>query len=155
MAPLGDSIDTSFSAALPAALVAASGAGALECARLLLKRARRSSIALDTVAQRGNALHAAVTLCEHVDVYGAGLHSAGVAADKIYAHAYDERVGACLEPGSRPYKFGKLKGILGFFQWRKDRVRTEMLLHVLRPCDVQSFGACRWPSSQERCACVE
>ena len=87
----------------------------------------------------GNALHAAVTLCDAVDVYGAGLHSAGVDADKIYAHAYDERVGQCLEPGPRPYKFGKLKGILGFFQWRKDRVRTEMLMHVFH-----ALGVTRW-----------
>ena len=87
----------------------------------------------------GNALHAALSLCAAVDVYGSGLHSRGVGHDKIYAHAYDERVGHCLAPGSRPYRFGKLKGILGFVKWRKDRVRTEMLLHVLH-----ALGVVRW-----------
>ena len=87
----------------------------------------------------GNALHAAVSLCGSVDVYGSGLHSRGVGHDKIYAHAYDERVGQCLEPGPRPYRFGKAKGINGFVKWRKDRVRTEMLLHILH-----AVGVVRW-----------
>lgn len=35
----------------------------------------------------GNALHAALALCERVNVYGVGLFSSGVEGDKIYAHA--------------------------------------------------------------------
>ena len=87
----------------------------------------------------GNALHAALALCETVDVYGTGLYSAGVGEDKAYVHAYDARVGACLEPGSRVYEFGNTKGLGGFFAWRRDRVRSEMLMHVLH-----AIRAVRW-----------
>ena len=59
--------------------------------------------------------------------------------DKIYAHAYDERVGMCLEPGSRVYEFGNVKGLAGFFNWRRDRIRTEILLHVLH-----ALGIVHW-----------
>ena len=79
----------------------------------------------------GNALQAALAMCKRVDVYGAGLYSAGPSDDKIYAHAYDESVGLCLEPGPRVYEFGKKRGLAGFFRWRRDRVRNEMLMHVL------------------------
>ena len=87
----------------------------------------------------GNALHSALALCSHVDVYGSGLYAAGADADKIYAHAYDHRVGRCLEPGTRVYEFGNQKGLAGFFGWRRDRIRTEMLLHLLH-----AMGAVRW-----------
>ena len=91
----------------------------------------------------GNALQAALSLCEQVDVYGAGLHSKGVGHDKIYAHAYDEAVGRCMAPmrgpGARPFRFGKVKGMLGLFGWRRDRVRTEMLMHVLH-----ALGVIHW-----------
>ena len=59
--------------------------------------------------------------------------------DKAYVHAYDARVGACLEPGSRVYEFGNTKGLGGFFAWRRDRVRSEMLMHVLH-----AIRAVRW-----------
>jgi hypothetical protein len=87
----------------------------------------------------GNALHAALALCERVDVYGLGLYSGGAHEDKVYAHAYDERVGQCLQPGSRVYEFGNAKGLGGFFAWRRDRVRTEILMHVLH-----ALGIVRW-----------
>ena len=87
----------------------------------------------------GNALHAALALCRNVDVYGAGLFSAGPTDDKIYAHAYDSEVGLCLEPGSRVYEFGNARGLAGFFRWRRDRVRSEMLMHVLH-----ELGVFRW-----------
>merc|ERR1712046_121701 len=45
----------------------------------------------------GNALHAAIGMCEQVNVYGAGLLSDGPSGDKIYAHAYDVSVGLCLQ----------------------------------------------------------
>ena len=86
-----------------------------------------------------HALHAALALCEHVDVYGAGLFSSGVTGDKIYAHAYDEQVGTCLERGSRAYEFGNVRGLGTFFSWRRDRIRTEILLHVLH-----ALGVVRW-----------
>ena len=66
-------------------------------------------------------------------------YAGGVADDKAYVHAYDEKVGTCLAPGSRVYEFGNVKGLGGFFSWRRDRVRTELLLHVLH-----RLGAIRW-----------
>ena len=87
----------------------------------------------------GNALHAALTMCEHVDVYGTGLYSGGANEDKVYAHAYDEKVGVCLEPGSRVYEFGNLKGLNGFFNWRRDRVKQELLMHLMH-----AMGVIRW-----------
>ena len=87
----------------------------------------------------GNALHTALSLCERVDVYGTGLFAAGATADKVYAHAYDERVGLCLEPGSRVYEFGNTKGLNGFFKWRRDRVRGELMMHLMH-----AVGIVRW-----------
>ena len=87
----------------------------------------------------GNALQAALALCDRVDVYGAGLYAASPTHDKIYAHAYDERVGLCLERGTRTYEFGNRRGLAGFFSWRRDRVRNEMLLHLLH-----TLGVVRW-----------
>ena len=84
-------------------------------------------------------LHAALTMCEHVDVYGTGLYSGGANEDKVYAHAYDEKVGVCLEPGSRVYEFGNLKGLNGFFNWRRDRVKQELLMHLMH-----AMGVIRW-----------
>ena len=87
----------------------------------------------------GNALHTALSLCERVDVYGTGLFAAGATADKVYAHAYDERVGLCLEPGSRVYEFSNTKGLNGFFKWRRDRVRGELMMHLMH-----AVGIVRW-----------
>ena len=42
----------------------------------------------------GNALHAALAMCDRVDVFGVGLFSEGADGDKLYAHAYDDRVAA-------------------------------------------------------------
>ena len=53
----------------------------------------------------GTALRVALTLCEAVDVFGVGLFSGSAGADKVYVHAYDQRVGQCLEPGEQPYRF--------------------------------------------------
>ena len=61
------------------------------------------------------------------------------APSQVYAHAYDQRVGQCLEPGSRVYEFGNAKGLGGFFAWRRDRVRTEILLHLLH-----ALGIIEW-----------
>ena len=50
----------------------------------------------------GNALHAAISLCDRVDVYGAGLYSTAVGAPKVYVHLYDWGAGACIEPELYP-----------------------------------------------------
>ena len=65
--------------------------------------------------------------------------AAGATADKVYAHAYDERVGLCLEPGSRVYEFSNTKGLNGFFKWRRDRVRGELMMHLMH-----AVGIVRW-----------
>ena len=46
-----------------------------------------------------NALHAAIALCDEVDVYGMGLYSHGVGADKLYVHGSDAGVGQCAGGG--------------------------------------------------------
>mmetsp|Transcript_232 Transcript_232/g.653 ORF Transcript_232/g.653 Transcript_232/m.653 type:complete len:688 (-) Transcript_232:71-2134(-) len=50
----------------------------------------------------GNAMIAAIALCERVDVYGYGLMSSNgrPSGDKIYTHFFDSEVGSCL-PESR------------------------------------------------------
>lgn len=46
----------------------------------------------------GNTMHAAISLCQHVDLYGSGLHSEGASGDKTYLHFYDESPAFCLQP---------------------------------------------------------
>ena len=87
----------------------------------------------------GNALHAAIGLCERVEVYGAGLYAASSRDDKVYAHAYDAAVGRCVAPGERKFEFGSWLGLMGLFHWRRDRVTSEIVLHVLH-----LLGIIRW-----------
>mmetsp|Transcript_38488 Transcript_38488/g.87453 ORF Transcript_38488/g.87453 Transcript_38488/m.87453 type:complete len:520 (-) Transcript_38488:135-1694(-) len=87
----------------------------------------------------GNAVQAAITMCEHVDVYGAGLLSAGPASDKIYAHAYDNSVGECLQTGPLRYRFSKYEGYGQYRSWLAARIESEMVLHVLH-----AVGAIHW-----------
>ena len=87
----------------------------------------------------GNALQAAVTMCEQVSVYGAGLLSAGPGADKIYAHAYDSHVGQCLDTGALSYRFSRYEGYGQYRKWLAARVEAELLLHMLH-----AVGAIRW-----------
>ena len=44
-----------------------------------------------------------------------------------------------IDPTPRVYEFGNTKGLGGFFAWRRDRVRSEMLMHVLH-----AIRAVRW-----------
>ena len=92
-------------------------------------------------------LHAAIALCRQpVDVYGVGLFSEdGARGDKVYAHAYDSGAGRCLGVG----KAAKLANVSveRFEQrrwatktsWRNQRVRSEMLTHILH-----ALGVVRW-----------
>lgn len=129
---------TSFSSP-PTVPLAAPLAACATCCPISGVESGDASIDSMLAGSGGNALHAALALCEHVDVYGAGLFSSGVTGDKIYAHAYDEQVGTCLERGSRAYEFGNVRGLGTFFSWRRDRIRTEILLHVLH-----ALGVVRW-----------
>ena len=87
----------------------------------------------------GNALHAAVNLCRRVTLFGAGLFAAHALDDKVYVHAYDEAVGRCAPPGWRKHEFGSWKGLMGFFEWRRDRVAGEIMLHVLHELGIVNW----------------
>ena len=39
----------------------------------------------------------------------------------------------------RVYEFGNLKGLNGFFNWRRDRVKQELLMHLMH-----AMGVIRW-----------
>eukprot|EP00966_Prymnesium_polylepis_P043981 1019406-Prymnesium_polylepis.2 len=86
----------------------------------------------------GNALHAAMGMCEHIDVYGAGLLSAGPTGDKIYAHAYDLSVGFCLK-SRLGYGFSKPVGYNEYRMWLSSRIEAEMVMHILHV-----VGAITW-----------
>jgi len=92
----------------------------------------------------GNALHAALALCDRVDVYGAGLFSDTAKGDKLYAHSYDDRLGRCetLKHGLAELLVTRRAGhqqIGGFKEaprWVHSRIQSELLLHVLHAFDV-------------------
>jgi len=88
----------------------------------------------------GNALLAAISLCDTVSLYGAGLLSVGgAAADKVYVHFFDDAVGACLDEGNATLRGEADTRRFSRATWLKDRLRTEMLLHVLH-----AMGIIRW-----------
>ena len=97
----------------------------------------------------GNALYAALAMCNHVDVYGVGLFSAGASGDKLYAHAYDDRVGKCAPPpGGRgldalrmkpaPWDHRKqmINGLSYGPSWLRARIDRELLMHVFHAFDI-------------------
>jgi hypothetical protein len=99
----------------------------------------------------GNALASAIALCEQVELYGAGLHrgvsstGADGAADLKYLHYYDQQPGKChadgpftVQDAREHYKdWTRVYGI--FKTWRLDRLRGELMLHVLH-----ALGVMRW-----------
>ena len=86
----------------------------------------------------GNGLHAAIGMCDRVNVYGAGLLSSGPLGDKMYTHAYDVSVGVCLK-GPLSYGFSKGKGYDEYRQWLSSRIEAELVMHLLH-----SIGAITW-----------
>ena len=73
----------------------------------------------------GNALMAAVSLCDSVDLYGIGLYSASPQADKVYVHAYDHGVGRCIvEPSGAQYRFSSYNRRKNAEAWLTDRVMS-------------------------------
>jgi len=92
---------------------------------------------LDSLAKGsgGNALQAALSLCTNVSLYGFGLHSNGPTEAKRYMHSYDPP-GLC---DREPFTYSH-EGTAGIFRaWRTDRVRNELLLHILH-----ALGVLRW-----------
>ena len=87
----------------------------------------------------GTSLTAALALCGRVDMFGVGLYSDSVRGDKRYVHMYDEvGVGHCAnrsEPGilARYWKRHMVKRSVQRLVevWRHDRLRQEVLLHLL------------------------
>ena len=89
----------------------------------------------------------AAALCRRpVDVYGAGLLSHGGArGDKVYEHAYDaDGLGRCVSPKRAARYVGPNKDVTKMrwvkkTEWRKQRVKSELLLYLLH-----SLGIIRW-----------
>ena len=88
----------------------------------------------------GSSLHAAIALCKTVDVYGAGLFSEGVSADKRYAHYYDRHgIAACAaKQNKRPAGHGKLSAATPP-TLAVDTTLAEIYMHVLH-----ELGIVRW-----------
>jgi len=105
---------------------------------------REPSVAALQRGSGGNAILAALALCDHVRVYGSGLYSSSPTADKRYVHFYDEAgVGHCGghnrsdEWDGGPGYLWQKRNIL--HQWRKDRLRQELFLHLMH-----SLGIVQW-----------
>ena len=94
----------------------------------------------------GQALLSTLAICDQVDVYGSGLLSlGGGSGDKLYPHFYDERVGLCLPfPSDNATARQQITAAsdrrwFSRANWRRDRLRMEMLLHILH-----SLGILHW-----------
>ena len=84
----------------------------------------------------GNTLVAATALCDRVDVFGAGLFSAGPAEEKVYSHMYDEYMPRCIvDPRSRTAHRPMLTHSWAF-KWLKQRLADELTMHILHAFDV-------------------
>lgn len=95
----------------------------------------------------GNALYAALAVCDRVNVFGAGLFSEeGASGDKMYAHSYDDRVGRCATPArglgvlklisAAPGVNEKINGLRYAPRWLRSRIQDELLLHVMHAFDI-------------------
>ena len=95
----------------------------------------------------GNALYAALAVCDRVNVFGAGLFSEeGASGDKLYAHSYDDRVGRCATPArgleilrmaqAAPGVNEKINGHRFAPRWLRSRIQDELLLHVMHAFDI-------------------
>ena len=105
-----------------------------------------ASVAVLRASSGGQAVLSALALCDKVDIYGSGLLSLGGATgDKLYPHFYDERVGLCLPVPSanatarQQIMAASNRRWFSRANWRRDRLRMEMLLHILH-----SLGILHW-----------
>ncbi len=95
----------------------------------------------------GNALHAALALCDRVSLYGAGLYSAGDADHKVYAHSYDTKgVPRCIT-GDPPYRFSTVQRRRNAEAWLSARVHSQLMLSLLH-----AMGIVRWVHADARAA---
>ena len=104
---------------------------------------REPSLAALQRSSGGNALLAAIAMCERVRLYGVGLYSTSPLGDKRYLHYYDEGVGHCnlgsnssQEAGDHRYRW-KHRRIAKV--WRDDRLRHELFLHLMH-----ALGVVQW-----------
>jgi hypothetical protein len=124
------------------------GEGALNARIHFLRGASRAllhrepSLAALQRSSGGNALMAAVGLCQTVRLYGAGLYATSPKDDKRYLHFYDEAgIAQCggrnrSEAGGPRYRL-KMRKVSE--AWRVDRLRHELFLHVLH-----ALGVVQW-----------
>ena len=91
----------------------------------------------------GNALYAALAMCDRVDLYGVGLFSKGASGDKVYVHSYDKHAATCASPGkglkALEIQGGFINGLSYTPKWLRARVRNELFMHVLH-----AFDLLRW-----------
>ena len=115
--------------------------------RVTILRADNSTI--DSIDRQlygtgGSCLHAAISACGTVSLYGAGLLSIEDGRFKVYSHYYDEMVGTCSSPPSlsdeRAAGAEATAAVaLRRQEWLRDRISNEVVLHVLHV-----FGIVRW-----------
>ena len=104
----------------------------------------------------GQALQAALALCDRVNVYGVGLLGVGgLGGELLYSHYFDEAPGRCAsfttskqqadsegtheDPGGAVAAARAAKRFWSWQDWKRDRVRTEVLFHVWH-----ALGVIRW-----------
>jgi len=89
----------------------------------------------------GNALVAALSLCRHVNVYGAGLYSKGPEFDKTYLHHYDREARGCLalEAPDTALAFHRPRGFENTYIWRQSRIFHELLLATMHSLGIMSW----------------
>jgi hypothetical protein len=77
----------------------------------------------------------AVAACDAVNVYGVGLFSEGPKASKRYMHFYDIQTGVAQCTNDTMFDGARWRQSRRFTaaraNWIADRVRTELILHVL------------------------
>lgn len=121
-----------------------------------VRGAAMGDLALDStmMSSGGNAIHGAVAMCEAVSLFAHGLYSEHVHAWKRYVHYYDASDGVpqCVSAARSRAALGRnsqppnrslltsrdelLRQNQWVGRWIKDRVRTELLLHVLHALGV-------------------
>lgn len=115
---------------------------------LFYRGAKSWDHALDSMrlSSGGCSLLAAVSLCsDPVDVYGVGLFAASPFGEKVYTHAYDDEVGQCVAVAKAAQFTGKTEEMITKMRWvsktawRNQRVRGELLMHVLH-----ALGIVHW-----------
>ena len=108
-----------------------------------LRAVRTGNAAIDFALSGtgGNALQAALSMCDKVDIFGVGLRSTSsdrsADTDKVYNHYYDPVARDCARHVSaRKHDRQASDAHARFYS---DRLHTEVLMHVLH-----ALGVVRW-----------